>query len=105
MTASAVTRYHDLPLRTTDQLREIHVGRWETLFFGNVIHDEPELAYAFMHDQDKFSIEGGETYAQVIFYKEGFTYDIANNDFNYNVCLVTDVEKALYFDNYLKALH
>ncbi len=65
MTASAVTRYHDLPLRTTDQLREIHVGRWETLFFGNVIHDEPELAYAFMHDQDKFSIEGGETYAQV----------------------------------------
>ena len=65
MTASAVTRFHDLPLRTTDQLREIHVGRWETLFFGNVIHDEPELAYAFMHDQDKFSIEGGETYAQV----------------------------------------
>ena len=65
MTASAVTRYHDLPLHTTDRLREIHVGRWETLFFGNVIHDEPELAYAFMHDQDKFSIEGGETYAQV----------------------------------------
>ena len=50
-------------------------------------------------------IEKGETYAQVIFYKEGFTYDIANNDFNYNVCLVTDVKKALYFDNYLKALH
>ena len=65
LTASAITRFHDLPLHGTRQLREIHVGRWETKFFGNVIHDEPELAHAFMFEQDKWSIEGGETYAQV----------------------------------------
>ena len=65
MTAGAVTRYHDLPMHTMRALREIHVGRWEMQFFGNVIHDEPELSHAFMYDQDKFSIEGGETYAQV----------------------------------------
>ena len=65
LTASAITRYHDVPLHTSKQLREINVGRWETLFFGNVIHDEPALSHAFMYEQDKFSIEGGETYAQV----------------------------------------
>ena len=50
-------------------------------------------------------IDEGETYAQVIYYKEGFTYDMVNNDYKYNISLVTDVDKALYFDNYLKALH
>ena len=49
-------------------------------------------------------LDEGETYAQVIFYKEGFTYDIVNNDFIYNVSLVTDVNKTVYFDNYLSAL-
>ncbi|MBR1455833.1 MAG: GNAT family N-acetyltransferase [Oscillospiraceae bacterium] len=65
LTASAVSRSHPLPLHTTPLLREINVGRWETLFFGNVIHDEPELAHAFTYEQDRFSIEGGETYAEV----------------------------------------
>lgn len=48
-------------------------------------------------------IEEGETYAQVIYYKKGFTYDMAMNDFVYNVDLVTDVDKELYFENYLNA--
>ena len=42
----------------------------------------------------------GETLAQVIFYKEGFTYDVVSNDFNYNVTLVTDVDKGNYFNLY-----
>ena len=46
----------------------------------------------------------GETYAEVIFYKEGFTYDIAKNDFKYNVDLVTEVEKAEYFNIYKNAV-
>ncbi|MBO5556039.1 MAG: GNAT family N-acetyltransferase [Oscillospiraceae bacterium] len=65
LTAGAITRYHDLPMHTTKLLREIHVGRWETLFFGNVIHDEPESAYLFMYDPDRWYMEGAETYAQV----------------------------------------
>ena len=39
-------------------------------------------------------------YAQVIFFKHGFTYDIATNDFNYNVTLVTEVDSDEYFDLY-----
>lgn len=41
----------------------------------------------------------GETYSQVIFYKKGFTYDVVKNDFDYNVTLVTEADKAAYFKN------
>ncbi|MBR6896980.1 MAG: nucleoside hydrolase [Lachnospiraceae bacterium] len=46
----------------------------------------------------------GECYAQVLFYKEGFTYDLVKNDFDHNVTVVTDVDKANYFGIYLKAV-
>jgi len=48
--------------------------------------------------------EEGETYGQVIFYKEGFTYDVAANDFNYNVTLVSEVDAANYFNSYLSSI-
>ena len=48
--------------------------------------------------------EPGETYGQVIFYKKGFTYDVATNDFDYNVVLISDVDKADYFDLFLKRI-
>ena len=48
--------------------------------------------------------ESGETYSQVIYYKEGFTYDAVKNDFDYNVVLVTEADKAAYFNNYLEAI-
>lgn len=47
----------------------------------------------------------GETYGQVIFYQEGLSYDmISNNDYDYNVSLVSDVDKGKYFDLYLNAI-
>ncbi len=46
----------------------------------------------------------GETCAQVIFYQEGFTYDVVSNDYDYNVALVSQVEKESYFDRYLSAI-
>ncbi len=49
--------------------------------------------------------EKGETYGEVIFYKEGFTYDLVDSDFDYNVKLVTDVDKKSFFSNYLDALN
>lgn len=35
----------------------------------------------------------GETYAQVIFYQQDFTYDVVSNDFDYNVTLVSQVDR------------
>lgn len=47
----------------------------------------------------------GETFAQVLFYKEGFTYDVvSNDDFVYNVKLVTDLDKKAYFENFKNAI-
>ena len=46
----------------------------------------------------------GETYGQVIFYKQGFTYDVAANDFDYNVSLISSVNQADYFNLYLQAI-
>ncbi len=49
--------------------------------------------------------EPGETYGQVIFYQEGLAYDmITNNDYDYNVSLVSDVDKEEYFDLYMAAI-
>ena len=46
----------------------------------------------------------GETFAQVIFYQKGFTYDATPNDFDCNVRLITGVDKFSYFDRYLSAI-
>ena len=46
----------------------------------------------------------GETFAQVIFYQKGFTYDATPNDFDCNVRLITGVDKSSYFDRYLSAI-
>ncbi len=46
----------------------------------------------------------GETYAQVIYYQQGFTYDVANNDFDYNVTLINEVDKGNYFNYYLETI-
>lgn len=46
----------------------------------------------------------GETYAQVIFYQEGFTYDAVTNNYDYNVTLVNNVDKADFFLLYLETI-
>ena len=46
----------------------------------------------------------GEAYAQVIFYREGFTYDVVSNDGEKNVTLVTEVKADEYFDRYLERI-
>lgn len=48
--------------------------------------------------------EKGETCGQVIFYQQGFTYDVVDNDFDYNVTLVSGVGKNDYFDLYRQTI-
>ncbi len=49
-------------------------------------------------------VDKGETYAQVIFYQKGFSYDMVTNDFAYDVTLVTGVKKQDYFKHFIKAI-
>ena len=47
----------------------------------------------------------GETYGQVIFYKEGEWYDAVREELNYNVRVVTDVDGINFFKNYLHKIN
>lgn len=65
ITASALTRENRLQILPVKELREIDLGPWEQLFFGNVMHDEPELSDLFMYDSEKWKIDGAETFEDV----------------------------------------
>lgn len=65
LTASAVYRPRSLPLYTTPALRELNIGPWEQLFFGNLLYEEPELAQRFLTDPASWHLEGAETFAEL----------------------------------------
>lgn len=64
-TATAITKYHSLPMETDPRLREIMVGPWESRYFGDVAHETPELANRFWNNPEKFIMPGAETYYDV----------------------------------------
>lgn len=64
-TAAAITKYHDVPLITDPRLREIHVGTWEDLPWGNIAREQPEAMDAFNNDPDEWQVSGGENFRQV----------------------------------------
>lgn len=65
LTASAITRYHDLPMQLRPALREINVGSWEARFFGDVAYEQPEAMHDFIFDPEKWQAPSAETYAEV----------------------------------------
>lgn len=48
--------------------------------------------------------EPGETYAEVLFYRQGFTYDLTAGEFDYNVTLVSDLDRSNFFFLYLERI-
>ena len=93
------------------KIREFYAGNGSA---GTVMNCDP-LAMACMLYPDfcretikchgSSIVDEGETYGQVIFYKEGFTYDnVKPEGMSYNVDLVTKVDGAHYFKRYLKAI-
>lgn len=64
-TASAITKYHDLPIIPDSRFREICLGPWEARYFGNLRREDGENFRQFIFEQPSFSLPGAETYAQV----------------------------------------
>ena len=64
-TASAITKYHRLPVTADQRFREINLGPWETRYFGNLRREDGENFRKFIFEQPEFSIPGAETYDQV----------------------------------------
>ncbi len=63
--ASAVYQPRGLRLHSDPALREINIGPWEQKFFGNLLHDEPELARRFVEDPETWTLPGAESFQQV----------------------------------------
>ncbi len=64
-TALAVTRTHGLTLRLEPRLREVGVGGWEDKTWTWLGKFDTERLVAFNTDAQRWSVEGGETMAQV----------------------------------------
>ena len=65
LTATAISRWHNLPIQKEPLLREIHLGPWETKFFADLAYEQPEKMRDFISDQEHWQLEGAETYRQV----------------------------------------
>ncbi len=62
-TAAAILKYHpELRLQTSKQLREIDVGVWEDMPWGNIAADYPRELEYFTNDPARWSVPGGEPY-------------------------------------------
>lgn len=63
-TAAAIRKYHPaLELNLSPRLREIDVGVWEDVAWGNIAADYPEQMELFTHDPGRWSVSGGEPFA------------------------------------------
>ena len=65
LTATAISRWHNLPIQKEPLLREMHLGPWETKFFADLAYEQPEKMRDFISDQEHWQLEGAETYRQV----------------------------------------
>ncbi len=64
-TAAAIVGAHDIPTIIEPRLIEMCFGEWEMRPWGEVNLEHPELKHAFLHDPDRWHVEGSETHREV----------------------------------------
>ncbi|MEM9702636.1 MAG: histidine phosphatase family protein [Planctomycetota bacterium] len=65
-TAAAIAAPHGLEVRTADGIREVNVGRWEGLNWGEIEAKHPDDYAAFRANPGHVPYLGGESYAAVL---------------------------------------
>ncbi|MBR5381160.1 MAG: histidine phosphatase family protein, partial [Oscillospiraceae bacterium] len=60
MTASSIYKTHGLPLNVTPRLREVCMGAWEDVPWGEVEQSDPEQLYCFNYDPENWTTPGRE---------------------------------------------
>ncbi|MGI5936479.1 MAG: GNAT family N-acetyltransferase [Oscillospiraceae bacterium] len=76
-TASAITRYHDLPLITTPRLREVSMGCWEDMPWGEVEYNQREALVKFNCDPESWEVKGCETFPDLVRRMRGIILELA----------------------------
>ena len=61
-TAASVWQPKHLPLRCDPRLREVHLGEWEDVPFGQLDQEQPEMLLRFNQDPYHWHVAGGEDY-------------------------------------------
>lgn len=64
-TAGAILKYHDLKLNIEPRLREINMGSWEDLPWGNVQYDDDLMLKMFSNDPAKWQTNGSESFEHI----------------------------------------
>lgn len=62
ITAGAILQHHPLPLNIEPGLKEVGLGVWEDVPWGNVGFDSPKQMLYFSNDPAKWDIPGGEPF-------------------------------------------
>ena len=66
LTAQAVLKYHpEIRINTDKRIREINLGPWEGVPFGNLYYHHKEEMTLFLSDSPDWHVEGAETFEQV----------------------------------------
>jgi len=66
VTSTAVTRTRGLPITTDSALREVHMGVWEDMPWGEIEVSYPEMSKQFGQDPAKWKVNGSESYEDVV---------------------------------------
>jgi len=64
-TAKAISEPRDLPIITSQALREAGLGVWEDTAWGDIEYLSPEMNRNFGHDPAEWSVSGSENYEDV----------------------------------------
>lgn len=88
-TAGAITKYHALELNTDARLREINLGVWEDLPWGNAAFDRPEQLFLFNNDPEKFKIPGSEGFSHLQSRISGVLLELSSKHENQTIAVVS----------------
>ena len=76
-TAGAITKYHAVEMRLEPRLREIDLGPWEDVPFGDLLYRDPVQMHAFNDDPAAWYVEGAETFPAVTARVRGVVTELA----------------------------
>jgi len=65
VTAAAISQTRGLKINTTELLREVCLGDWEDISWGDINYHFPEMGELFNSDPARWSVAGSEKYEQV----------------------------------------
>ena len=89
ITSAAITEPHNLPLTTSPKLREVAMGEWEEVSWGDIEHQFPEMLANFNLDPANWMIDGNEPYEDVITRMMDFITEVSQLHDGETVAIVT----------------